>query len=130
MSYQAFDVKYKAGFPFVGAIVNMYPGPGGNRGRFIAFDPMTGQTLREIRDPFQNWGCALTTAGGVGFYGTLTGMFRAVDLKTATSSKPRRGSSATLGLGAVGLNQSLPQYTNLGGVLMVFAIPKEVASTR
>lgn len=82
MDYQAFKVKYKAGFPFVGAIVNMYPGPGGYRGRFIAYNPMTGHTEWQIHDTFQDWGGALTTAGRVAFYGTLTGWFRAVDIKT------------------------------------------------
>jgi len=72
-------VKYKSGFPFVGAIVSMYPASGDKRGRFIAFDPMSGQTSWEIQDQFQDWGGALTTAGGVAFYGTLDGWFRAVD---------------------------------------------------
>jgi len=31
-----------AGVPYVGAIVNMHPGSGGNRGEFIAWDPATG----------------------------------------------------------------------------------------
>ena len=82
MDYQAFAVKYKAGFPYVGAIVNMYPASGGNRGRFIAFDPVSGDTRWEIADTFQDWGGALTTAGGVAFYGTLDGWFRAVDANT------------------------------------------------
>lgn len=30
---------------------------------------------------------------------------------------------SSAGLGAVGLNQSLPNYTNLGGTLMVFDVP-------
>jgi PQQ-dependent dehydrogenase (methanol/ethanol family) len=165
MDYQAFDVKYKAGFPFVGAIVNMYPGPGGYRGRFIAFNAMTGQTPWQIHDMFQDWSGALTTAGGVGFYGTLTGLFRAVDLKTgkilyqfkcpsgiignpiayehdgreyiavfsgvggwAAIGITNNLHKGTAGLGAVGVAASLPEYTNLGGTLMVFALPKEVAS--
>ena len=160
MSYQAFDVKYKAGFPFVGAIVNMTPGPGGYRGRFVAYDPMTGDTKWQIHDTFQDWGGALTTAGGVGFYGTLTGQFRAVDLKTgkvlyqfkcpsgiignpiaymhdgreyvavlsgvggwAAIGMTNNLHKGSAGLGAVGLNQSLPNYTNLGGTLMVFDVP-------
>ncbi len=82
MDYQGFAVKYKAGFPFVGAIVNMFPAEGGNRGRFIAFDPVSGQAKWEIKDTFQDWGGALTTAGGLAFYGTLDGWFRAVDKKT------------------------------------------------
>jgi lanthanide-dependent methanol dehydrogenase len=160
MSYQAFNVKYMAGFPFVGALVNMVPGPGGYRGRFIAYDPITGKTLWEKHDMFQDWGGALTTAGGVGFYGTLTGMFRVVDLKTgqtlyqfkcpsgiignpitythdgrqyvavlsgvggwAAIGMTNNLHEATAGLGAVGLNATLTDYTNLGGTLMVFALP-------
>ncbi|MCF3948885.1 methanol/ethanol family PQQ-dependent dehydrogenase [Acidiphilium iwatense] len=165
MSYQAFNVKYKAGFPFVGAIVNMVPGPGGYRGRFIAYDPMTGKATWSIHSMFQDWGGALTTAGGVGFYGTLKGMFRAVDLKTgkilyqfktpsgiignpmtymhdgkqyvailsgvggwAAIGMTNHLHKSSAGLGAVGLNATLTDYTNLGGTLMVFALPSKVAS--
>lgn len=161
MDYQAFQVKYLAGFPFVGAIVNMKPGPGDYRGRFIAYDPITGKTHWEIKDEFQDWGGALTTAGGLAFYGTLKGDFRAVDLKTgkvvysfhcpsgiignpityenggrqyvavltgvggwAAIGMTNNLKKATAGLGAVGLNASLNQYTQLGGTLMVFALPK------
>jgi lanthanide-dependent methanol dehydrogenase len=80
MDYQAFDVKYKSGFPFVGAILNMYPASPNVRGRFIAFDPITGKTKWAIKDMFQDWSGVLTTAGGVAFYGTLDGWFRAVDM--------------------------------------------------
>ncbi len=80
MDYQAFDVKYKGGFPFVGAVLNMYAASPDVRGRFIAFDAMTGRTKWAIEDRFQDWSGALTTAGGVAFYGTLDGWFRAVDM--------------------------------------------------
>lgn len=85
--YQAFAAKYKAGFPYVGAIVRMYrptnaPWDGKVGGRFIAFDPMTGKTKWAINDQYQDWSGILTTKGGIGFYGTLTGWFRAVDLDT------------------------------------------------
>lgn len=165
MSYQAFDVKYMAGFPYVGAIVNMIPGPGGYRGRFIAYDPMTGKTVWDNHNMFQDWGGAMTTAGGVGFYGTLKGMFLAVDLKTgkilykfktpsgivgnpitymhdgrqyvailsgvggwAAIGMTNNLHKGTAGLGAVGLNATLTNYTNLGGTLMVFALPSTDAS--
>jgi hypothetical protein len=37
MDYQAFGVKYKSGFPDVGAILSTYPADHGNtRGRLIA----------------------------------------------------------------------------------------------
>lgn len=83
MDYQAFNVKYKAGFPFVGALVNMYPADHGDvGGRFIAFDPISGDTKWAINDRFQDWSGVLTTKGGIAFYGTLTGWFRAVDIHT------------------------------------------------
>jgi len=32
MDYQAFGVKYKAGFPYVGAILSMFPADHGDTG--------------------------------------------------------------------------------------------------
>lgn len=83
MDYQAFSVKYKAGFPHVGATLSMFAaGRGNTRGRFIAFDALTGKTKWVINDTFQDYSGPLTTAGGVAFYGTLDGWFRAVDIET------------------------------------------------
>ena len=158
--YQAFSAKYKAGFPYVGAIVRMYPYNNGDvGGRFIAFDPVTGQTKWAINDRFQDWSGALTTKGGIVFYGTMTGWFRAVDTKTGKilwQFKAPSGivgnpiaythggkeyiailtgvggwgaigmtnnlTKATAGLGAVNATMALPDYTNLGGTLMVFTV--------
>ncbi|HTW86106.1 MAG TPA: methanol/ethanol family PQQ-dependent dehydrogenase [Candidatus Sulfotelmatobacter sp.] len=82
MDYKAFAVKYKSGFPFVGAIVKMYPGPGGNRGAVIAWDPSDGHIVWTDKERFPAWGGVLTTNGGVAFYGTMDGWFKAVDTKT------------------------------------------------
>lgn len=80
MDYQAFSVKYKGGFPYVGAIVNMFPANHGDvRGRLFAFDPVSGTTKWAINDMFQDYSGPLTTDGGVLFAGTLDGWFRAVD---------------------------------------------------
>ena len=82
MDYEGVEVKYTAGQPYVGAIVRMFPGPGGNRGRFIAWDPMTGKQVWEIKENLAAYGGVLTTAGGVVFYGTMEGWLKAVDQKT------------------------------------------------
>jgi PQQ-dependent dehydrogenase (methanol/ethanol family) len=83
MDYQAFSVRYRAGFPYVGAIVNMFPADKGDvRGRVIAFDPVTGQTKWAINETFQAYSGILTTDGSVLFYGTLDGWFKAVDRDT------------------------------------------------
>jgi lanthanide-dependent methanol dehydrogenase len=80
MDYQAFSVKYKSGFPYVGALVNMYPaGHGDVRGRVIAYDSVSGQTKWQINDTFQVYSGTLTTDGGIVFYGTLDGWFKAVN---------------------------------------------------
>jgi PQQ-dependent dehydrogenase (methanol/ethanol family) len=80
MDYQAFGVKYKSGFPYVGAILSMFPADHGNvRGRLIAFDSISGQTKWSVDDMFQVYSGPLTTDGGVLFYGTLDGWFKAAD---------------------------------------------------
>ena len=45
MDYEGVEIKYQAGQPYVGAIVVSSPGPGGNRGEFIAWDPSTGKKV-------------------------------------------------------------------------------------
>jgi PQQ-dependent dehydrogenase (methanol/ethanol family) len=82
MDYKAFSVKYKSGFPFVGATVKMYPGPGGNRGAVIAWDPVKGDIVWSDKEKFPAWSGVLTTKGGIAFYGTMDGWFKAVDTKT------------------------------------------------
>jgi glucose dehydrogenase len=81
MDYQAFSVKYKAGFPFVGATLLMYPGPGGYRGAVISWDPVKGQVVWTDRESFPAWSGVLTTSGGVAFYGTMDGWFKAINAK-------------------------------------------------
>jgi lanthanide-dependent methanol dehydrogenase len=83
MDYQAFSVKYKGGFPYVGAILSMYPADHGNtRGRLIAFNNVTGETKWSINDAFQDYSGPLTTDSGLLFYGTLDGWFKGVDTAT------------------------------------------------
>jgi PQQ-dependent dehydrogenase (methanol/ethanol family) len=41
--------SYIRGTPFVGATLKMYPGPGGHRGEFNAWDPATGKQMWSVR---------------------------------------------------------------------------------
>jgi PQQ-dependent dehydrogenase (methanol/ethanol family) len=82
MDYEGVEVKYTRGQPYVGAIVRMVPGPGGHRGRFLAWDPMKGSVVWEIKENLAAYGGAMTTAGGLAFYGTMEGWLKAVDQKT------------------------------------------------
>jgi glucose dehydrogenase len=65
----------------------MYPAPAeagghGGLGSFIAWDPVNAEMAWEIDEPFAVWSGALTTAGGLAFYGTLEGYVKAVDKET------------------------------------------------
>jgi PQQ-dependent dehydrogenase (methanol/ethanol family) len=82
MDWESEQTGYIAGTPFVGAEEKMYPGPGGNMGAFTAWDIVAGKAVWEIKERFPVWSGALATAGGVVFYGTLDGWFKAVDAKS------------------------------------------------
>src|SRR5262249_8443350 len=62
MEYEGTEVNYMAGVPYVGAIVKMSAGPGGNRGEFIAWDPATGTKKWGIEEKWSAWSGALSTA--------------------------------------------------------------------
>jgi PQQ-dependent dehydrogenase (methanol/ethanol family) len=76
------NANYIAGTPFVGADVKMYAGPGGNRGVFTAWDPVRQRAVFEIKEDLPLWSPALATAGGLVFYGTMDGWFKAIDART------------------------------------------------
>lgn len=79
--FEGTQANYISGTPFVGAIVKMYAGPGGNRGAFTAWDPVAAKPVWEIKENFPAWSGALVTAGDVVFYGTMDGWFKAVDAR-------------------------------------------------
>jgi PQQ-dependent dehydrogenase (methanol/ethanol family) len=82
MDYEPFRVRYTAGQPYVGAVLSMYPPQGEtNMGNFIAWDAKTGKIAWSNKEQFSVWSGALSTAGGVVFYGTLEGYLKAVDAK-------------------------------------------------
>ena len=82
MNYEGTEVKYIAGAPYVGANVLMFPGPGGNLGEFMAWDPATGKKVWGIKEPFPAWSGSVVTASDLVFYGTMDGWFKAVNAKT------------------------------------------------
>jgi PQQ-dependent dehydrogenase (methanol/ethanol family) len=81
MSYEPFAIEYIAGQPYVGATLTMYPTPNshGGMGNFIAWDAAAGRIVWSKPERFSVWSGALTTAGGVVFYGTLEGYLKAVN---------------------------------------------------
>jgi glucose dehydrogenase len=79
---EAVPANYIAGTPFVGANLKMHAGPGGNRGVFSAWDVAAGHSVWEVKENFPVWSGALATAGGLVFYGTMEGWFKALDART------------------------------------------------
>ena len=82
MNFQTSEVGYIAGTPYVGATVDMFAGPGGNRGEFMAWDPVARKKVWSITEKLPVWTGALVTAGDITFYGTMDRWFKAVDAKT------------------------------------------------
>jgi len=84
MTYEPFQVEYTAGQPYVGATLTMFPTPNshGGMGNFIAWDASQGKIVWTKPERFSVWSGALSTDGGVTFYGTLEGYIKAVDTKT------------------------------------------------
>jgi glucose dehydrogenase len=54
-------------------------GPGGNRGEFTAWDPVAGKAVWTIKEDLPLWSGTMATAGGLVFYGTMDGWFKAID---------------------------------------------------
>ena len=83
MDWEPFMLPYRAGQFFVGATLNMYPGPKGDRqgyeglGQIKGYDAITGEYAWEKMERFAVWGGTLSTAGGVVFYGTLDSFIKA-----------------------------------------------------
>ncbi|MDX2289164.1 MAG: PQQ-dependent dehydrogenase, methanol/ethanol family [Hyphomicrobiaceae bacterium] len=85
------------GTVYVFANVFMFPEKPGTTGKFKKFNVLTGETLWEIPDQYPNWGGALVTDGGLAFYGSLGGDFRAVDRKSGKVVWSRKLSSGIIG---------------------------------
>jgi lanthanide-dependent methanol dehydrogenase len=97
MNFKTAEVGYIAGTPFVGASVDMYAGPGGYRGEFMAWDPVKRTKAWSIKENLPVWSGALLTAGDVAFYGTMDRLFKAVNARTGEPLWQFRASSGIIG---------------------------------
>jgi PQQ-dependent dehydrogenase (methanol/ethanol family) len=79
MDEETTEANYIAGTPYTGATIRVRPGPGGFRGQFSAWDPAQAKRIWGKQEVFPVWSGALATAGGVVFYGTMEGWFKALD---------------------------------------------------
>ena len=119
MDFEVRPVTYIPGTPYIGANAPEKKGEGGHGGEFIAWDATTGRKVWGIKEPFPVWGGALATAGGVVFYGTLDGWFKAVDAGTGKELWKFKVGSGVVGnpmtyLGPDG-KQYVAVYSGIGG---------------
>lgn len=75
-------ITYKKGAAYLGAGFTIKATNEDYIGSLRAFDPKSGEMKWEVRNNAPLWGGVLTTAGGLVFYGTPEGHFRAVDDET------------------------------------------------
>jgi alcohol dehydrogenase (cytochrome c) len=94
---QGTQANYIAGTPYVGMNVRMYAGPGGNRGFFTAWDPVNAKKVWSIPEMFPAWSGTVVTAGGVVFYGTMDGWFKALDARSGNLLWKFKLGSGTIG---------------------------------
>ena len=127
MDYEGLEANYIAGTPYVGASVKMFPGPGGMRGGLMAWDAARGVKVWELQESFPVWSGVLATAGGVVFYGTMDGWFKAVDAKDGRELWKFKVGSGIVGnpiayLGPDG-KQYVAVYSGIGGWMGAVAFP-------
>jgi len=138
---------YAPGRPYGVTTVKLTAGPGGNRGRFIAWDASTATIAWEVKEPYPVAGGALATGGGLVFYGTLDGWLKAIDQRTGRELWRFKTPSGIVGnpiafegpdgheyvavlsgiggwwaAGANGAAPDLASVINPGGVLLVFGL--------
>jgi PQQ-dependent dehydrogenase (methanol/ethanol family) len=82
MDYEALEVSYIEGTPYLGVNVKMYANGGSKRGEYCAWDPVRRKKIWTIQEEFPVWSGTLATAGDVTFYGTMEGFFKAVNART------------------------------------------------
>ena len=127
MDYEGLEANYIAGTPYVGASVRMYAGPGGKRGGLNAWDAATGKAVWHIDENFPVWSGVLATAGGVVFYGTMDGWFKAVDARDGHELWKFKVGSGIVGnpityTGPDG-KQYVAVYSGIGGWMGAVAFP-------
>ncbi len=143
-------ITYKKGAAYLGAGFTIKPNYEDHIGSLKAIDPATGEWKWEYKNPAPLWGGVMTTAGGLVFFGTPEGEFKALDDETGKELFSFQTGSGIVGQpvtwdengeqyvavvsgwgGAVplwgGEVASKVNYLNQGGMVWVFKLPKELA---
>jgi lanthanide-dependent methanol dehydrogenase len=81
MDMEPRDASYISGTPFIGANLRMKAAPGVSRGALIAWDVSKAKPAWTVAEDLPVEGGVLATNGGLVFYGTLDGDFKALDAR-------------------------------------------------
>ncbi len=106
------------GTVYVFANVYMFPEKPGIAGKIKKFDVLTGKADWEIPDPYPNWSGTMVTDGGLMFYGSKSGHFRAVDRNSGKVLWQKKLGSGIIGnpiTYKVGGKQYVSIFAGLGG---------------
>jgi PQQ-dependent dehydrogenase (methanol/ethanol family) len=110
MDVEGTEANYIAGTPYVGAVVKMRAGPGGNRGEFSAWNPVQRKKAWSVKETFPAWSGALATAGDLVFYGTMDRWFKALDARSGELLWQHRTGSGIVGQPISFLGPDKKQY--------------------
>jgi lanthanide-dependent methanol dehydrogenase len=111
MNYEGVEANYIAGTPYVGAQVQMFPGPGGYQGELVAWDPVAAKKVWGIRhEKLPIYSGVLATGGDVVFFGTMDGWFEAADARTGTVLWKQQTGSGIVGNPMTYLGPDKKQY--------------------
>jgi PQQ-dependent dehydrogenase (methanol/ethanol family) len=127
MDYEALEVNYIAGTPYLGASVKMYQGEG-HHGELVAWNPREARPVWSVRDmKFPLYSGVLATGGDVVFFGTMDGWFKAVDARSGAELWQFKTGSGIVGnpmtyVGPDG-KQYIAIYSGIGGWMGAVAFP-------
>jgi glucose dehydrogenase len=79
MDWESTATSYIAGTPYLGASVKYFPASAGMGGEFLAWDVQHRRKAWAVPEAWPVFSGAAVNAGGVVFYGTLDGWFKALD---------------------------------------------------
>ena len=128
MDFKGIEANYIAGTPYLGADVRMYIGPGGYQGELVAWDVTRKRKVWAVRESqFPLYSGVLATGGGLVFYGTMDGWFKAVDARTGAELWKTKLASGIISnpmtyKGPDG-KQYVAVYAGIGGWMGAAALP-------
>ena len=81
MDWSVSEVNYRKGLMYLGGEFPPVRGPGGYLGEMMAWDPVTQKKVWSVKTDLPFNGGTLSTAGGLTFWGDVSGFFHAYDAK-------------------------------------------------